>query len=88
MSIKLTEEEKLQKEEQKWLEKTQSKFQKLISSPYWDSISLTELQMSIIKHIMNTKNVKMLSPSIDERIVDHVIDSLNKKIYTAKENCK
>lgn len=75
-------------EEQKWLNSTKLKLQKLISSPYWDDINISNLQLQIITHIMNTSNVNMLSPSINERLTNILIDDLKQKLHNAKQNCK
>lgn len=74
--------------EQKWLMQTQTKLQKLINSPYWDSIKISDLMLQIITHIMNPSNVKQLSPAINERIVNDIITDLTAKLKLAKQNCR
>ena len=74
------------KEEQKWFKSVKTKLGKYISSIYWDSIKLSDLQFSIVTHIMNTDNVQFLSPSINERTVDILLDSINNKLKKAKQN--
>lgn len=76
------------KEEQDWLNAVKRKLFKLISSPYWDCIHISDLQLSIITHINNTTNVRNLSPAINERITDMLIEELSIKIKNAKTQCK
>lgn len=76
------------KAEQKWLESTQNKLKKFISSPYWDSIELSDLHFSIVTSIMNTSNVQLLSPSINERVVDILLETIKNKLEKAKQNCR
>ena len=81
---------KEEKQEQAWLEKTQKQLSKYISSPYWDDIKLSEIQISIITQIMNTKSVNKLSPLINERITDAIIENIKTKINNLKthQKCK
>lgn len=76
------------KEEQAWLNSVKRKLFKLISSPYWDCIHISNTQLSLITHINNTNDVRKLSPAINERITNILIEDLTQKIKTAKFNCK
>ena len=75
-------------EEQKWLESVQKKLKKYILSPYWDSISLSDVYMGIINLIMQAKNVKELSPLINERITDQILNKIATEIQKAKRDAK
>lgn len=72
-------------EDQRWLESIQKKFAKLINSPYWDCIELSQNYIDIISLIMNTKDVNNLSPLINERLTDNIFECINTKIKKAKE---
>ena len=61
---------------------------KLISSPYWDCIKISDLQLTIITHINNTTDVRNLSPVINERVTDMLIQDLTNKIKNAKIQSK
>ena len=74
--------------EQKWLEAVQKKLKKYISSPYWDSIYISNVYLDIITQIMNTTNVKLLSPLINERITDDILKDIQTKLNKAKTNSK
>lgn len=80
----MTEEEKQLKEDEKWLKSVQKKFMKLISNLKWDCIELSNLQYDIISHIMNCKSVKKLSPSINERVVDQILETIKNKFNKVK----
>lgn len=79
---------KKQSTEQRWLVSVQTKLKKYISSPYWDDIHLSKLQFDLVYTIMNTDDVKMLSPSINERITDVLVQSIAEKIDYAKKHAK
>ena len=76
------------KEEQAWLNSVKRKLFKLISSPYWDCIHISDLQLSIVTHINNTTDVRNLSPVINERVTDMLIQDLTNKIKNAKVQSK
>ena len=76
-----------QSENQKWLINIQKQFAKLISSPYWDCIHIPDSYINIITLIMNTKNVTSLSPLINERLTDTILNTCKQKIKQAKKNC-
>lgn len=78
--------DKEQKEEQAWLNSVKRKLFKCISSPYWDCIHISDLQLSIIMQINNTTDVKKLSPAINERIVDILLEDIKTKLTNAKKN--
>ena len=72
----MTQEEKEKREENRWLKSIQNKFMKLISDLRWDSISLTETEMSIVAFVMNAKTADDLPVLINERLVDHIIEKV------------
>lgn len=76
------------KEEQLWFEGVKKKLAKFISSPYWDSIHISNSYIDIITLIMNTKKVNELSPLINERLTDQIINTIQKEIKEAKQNSK
>ena len=84
MAKKLTEQE----EEQKWLESVQKKLIKYISSPYWDSLHLSDSYLSIISQLVNTKDVRKLSAGINERVTDILIEKIEKELKKAKQSDK
>lgn len=85
---KLSEKEREQKEEQRWLVTTQKKLAKYISNPYWDDLDLPDWQYNVISQIMSTKNVKTLSAGINERITDMIFDRIEKELKQIKESSK
>lgn len=72
----MTQEEKEKKEENRWFESVQNKFKKLIADLRWDSLSLTETEMSIITFIMNAKSADELPILINERLTDGIIEKI------------
>ena len=81
----MTQEEKEKREEYRWLKSIQNKFGKLISDLRWDSITLTETEMSVVTFVMNAKTVDDLPLLINERLVDHIIEKVKtqfKKLNT------
>ena len=79
---------KQKSEEQKWLESVQRKLKKYISSPYWDCINLPDSFYSIISIIMQTNNVKHMSPCIDERVTDMILNKIEKEFKNIKQTNK
>ena len=74
--------------EQKWLHNTQKRISKLICNPYWDEISVSENYLIIINEIINAKDVNMLSPVIDEYLVDYVLAKVEKQLNIVKNKSK
>ena len=64
------------KEEERWLKAIQKKFKKLISDLRWDSLKLTDTEMSIITFVMNAETVKDLPVLVDERLTDHIFEKI------------
>ena len=75
----------MSKEEERWLKNVQKKFTKYINSDIWDCIELSDLQYSILHHIMNAETVKELSPTINEKTVDFLLDAIDKKYKECKK---
>lgn len=73
-----------EQEEQKWLKDVQRRLKKYISSPYWDDIKISDAYMSIVIQIMQTTNVKKLSPSINERITDQIFRRIKEEMQRLK----
>lgn len=66
--------------ENRWLKSIQNKLKKYINSPYWDDIKLSDTYLNIICHIMNATSVNQLSPSIDERITNCILERIKNEI--------
>lgn len=82
----MTEQEKTEthKEEQKWLLSIQKQFKRFIGDLRWDSVSLTDTELDIVSLIMKTKDVDDLPILINERIVDHIIEKIQKQFKNIK----
>ena len=74
----------MSKQEELWLKQVQNKLAKLISNPKWDCIELSNLQLDLVSHIMKAESVKTLSPSINERVTDMLIDTIKEKFKQVK----
>ena len=72
----MTQEERDKKEENRWLKTIQNKFMKLISDPRWDSVDLTNTELSIVTLIMRAKTANDLPVLVNERIVDHIMEKV------------
>ena len=72
------------KQEEMWLKGVQKQFARLISNPKWDCIELTSLQLDLVTHIMRANSVKELSPSINERVTDMLIETIKEKFKKVK----
>ena len=75
----MTQEEKDKQEENRWLKSTQKKFKKLISDLRWDSLNLTETEMSIVTFVMNAKAAEDLPVLINERLIEYVFEKIKKQ---------
>lgn len=75
-------------DEKRWFDSLKRKFIKYINSPYWDDLNLPESYMGIIVQIMNAKNVKELSPLINERLTDSILDTIQRKIKNIKDTSR
>lgn len=76
----MTEEEKERREENRWLKSIQNKFKKLISDLRWDSLKLTDTELSVITFVMNAKNSNDLPILVNERLVDYILDKIKKQL--------
>ncbi len=72
----MTQEENEKKEEERWLKSIQNKFKKFISDLRWDSLSLTDTEMSIVTFVMNAKSVDELPILINELLIDHIFEKI------------
>ena len=71
-------------EEQVWLDGVKRRLQKYINNPKWDYLNLSDLYMSVITAIMNCNDVNMLSPSINERVVDMIFERIQNQMSKVK----
>ena len=72
----MTQEEKEKREENRWLKSIQNKFKKLISDLRWDSITLTDTEISIVTLVMNARTIEDLPLLINERLIEHIIEKV------------
>lgn len=75
-------------DEKRWFDSLKRKFTKYINSPYWDDLNLPESYMDIIVQIMKAKNVNELSPLINERLTDAIIETIQKRTKERKRKSK
>ena len=73
-------------EEDKWLKKVQNKLKKYILSPIWDAIELSDTNYAILERIMNAEKANDLPYSINERVVDYLIEDIDKKYKQMKKH--
>ena len=87
----MTQEEKEKREENRWLKSIQNKFKKLISDVRWDSLNLTDTEISVVTFVMNANTVDDLPLLINERLIEHIIEKVKtqfKKFNTKGLWCK
>ena len=72
-------------EEKKWFEGVKRKLQKYISNPYWDDLNLSNTYITVITLIMNTTDVKKLSPLINEKLTNDILNTIQTKLKQVKE---
>ena len=75
-------------EEQKWFEKVKAKLAKYVNNIYWDCIELPESYMSMVLIISRNEDVTKVSMGINERTVNILFETIDKKLKEAKQNCK
>ena len=71
-------------EDQIWLEGVKRRLIKYINNPKWDYIQLSDLSMSIVTAITNCEDVKLLSPSINERVTDILFERIQSQMRKVK----
>lgn len=71
-------------EEERWLKTIQKQFQKLIADLRWDSITLTDTEMSIVTYVMNAKNVCDLPVLVNERLIDYIMEKVKNQFKNFK----
>ena len=76
----MTQEERDQLEENRWLKTIQKTFKKMISDYRWDLLDLTDTEMNIITYVMNAENAGELPVLVDERLVDYIIEKIKKQL--------
>ena len=72
-------------EEKRWFNGIKRKLQKYIASPYWDDLNLSDSYIMVITTIMNTTDVKKLSPLINESLVNNILNTIQIKLKQIKE---
>ena len=73
-------------QDDKWLKKVQNKLKRYISNPMWDCIELSDLNYSIIMHIMNANKAKDLPYVINESLVNNLLKTIDDKFRETKRH--
>lgn len=72
------------REEERWFKSIQKQFQKLIADLRWDSVILTDTELSIVTCVMNAKNVGDLPILVNERLIDYIIEKVKNQFKNFK----
>ena len=72
------------KEEQLWFKRIKSKLQKRIANPNWDNLQLTTIEWDSIMFITKANTVNELPLLLNERLVDNLLNKIDKQFKQMK----